>query len=98
MIGKAINKIRKKRKMSQGDLCTIVDITQPYLSMLENNKADPSISTINKISKALEVPTAILFWFTLSEDEVHPDKKEVYNILKPSVDRLIMSIFEENEE
>lgn len=96
MLGEVVKKLRKKRKMSQGDLCEKVDVTQPYLSMIENNKADPALSRLKKIAIALDVPLSILFWFTLSEDEIHHDKKEVYKILKPAVDEFITSVFSED--
>ena len=48
--------------MSQDDLATKAGISVSYLSMLENSKRDPTVSTVTKIAEALGVPVEILFF------------------------------------
>lgn len=61
-IGQAIKLCRIRRGISQAELARRAECSVSYLSMLENNKRDPTISTMNKISKALCVPVGIIFF------------------------------------
>lgn len=98
MLGEILAKVRKKRKMTQGDMCEIIDKTQSYLSMLENDKADPSLGTIKKIAKAVNVPYQLLFFLAIKEDDIPEDKVSVFKILKPAMDEFIIAIFDEDKD
>jgi transcriptional regulator with XRE-family HTH domain len=41
-----------------------------YLSMLENNKRDPTLSMVTKIAEALHVPVGVLFVMASEEKEL----------------------------
>ncbi|KVH31492.1 XRE family transcriptional regulator [Burkholderia cepacia] len=41
-----------------------------YLSMLENNKRDPTLSTIMKIAEALQVPVGVMFFLASEKEEL----------------------------
>lgn len=56
-IGQNIKSIRKKRNLTQTKFAQSLNISRTYLSDLENNRKSPSIDTINKIAKKLNVPT-----------------------------------------
>ncbi len=47
-----ILKCRKELGMSQMQLSSLTGITQPDISKLENNKANPSIVTLKKLATA----------------------------------------------
>ena len=51
-IGDNIKKYEKK-KLSQSDLATSLEISQSYLSDLENNRKNLGIKTVEKIAKNL---------------------------------------------
>lgn len=53
--GKALREIRLKKKMSQGDVAEKLGVHRSYISELERGKRNPSLLTIKKIAKALEV-------------------------------------------
>jgi len=61
-VGQAIKLCRTRRGLSQADLAQQAECSVSYLSMLENNKRDPTLSTMNKIAQALRVPVGILFF------------------------------------
>jgi transcriptional regulator with XRE-family HTH domain len=61
-LGKAIQICRIKRGLSQEVLAKRAEISVSYLSMLENSKRDPTLSTIERIASALTVPVEILFF------------------------------------
>ena len=60
-IGANIKTIRTSKSISQKELAKQVGITPNYLSMIENASKRPSLSLIEKLSKVLEVPLALLF-------------------------------------
>jgi transcriptional regulator with XRE-family HTH domain len=47
---KACNKLG----MSQGDICRALDLDRAYISNIENGKQNFTISTMEKIAKALD--------------------------------------------
>lgn len=61
-IGKGIKFVRVASGLRQGEMAKRLDISQNYLSLLENNKAEPSITLLKKISKTFGVPASFLFW------------------------------------
>jgi transcriptional regulator with XRE-family HTH domain len=69
-LGGAIQMCRNKRQLSQGDLAKLAGCSVSYLSMLENSKRDPTISTVKKIAKALGVPVEILFFLGADKGEL----------------------------
>lgn len=69
-IGQAIKMCRTRRGASQSALAQQADCSVSYLSMLENNKRDPTLSTLNKIAQALRVPVGILFFLAAEGNEL----------------------------
>ena len=56
MISENIKKLRKKRGFSQDRLCKLADLTHTTLAKIESGvNINPTIKTLQKISKALEV-------------------------------------------
>ncbi len=83
----SIRYLRKQRGMTLKELSAATGITAAHLSLIERDKRDPSIQTLNKISKALEVDTEVLWWNTaeISDgknagyDLVRKDKRRIYH-------------------
>jgi transcriptional regulator with XRE-family HTH domain len=56
MIGENIKKIRKKKGISQDKLSKLADVTHTTLAKIESGvNNNPTIKTLQKIAKALEV-------------------------------------------
>jgi transcriptional regulator with XRE-family HTH domain len=56
MIGENIKNIRKKKKLSQDKLSKLADVTLTTLTKIEVGiNKNPTINTLQKIAKALEV-------------------------------------------
>ncbi len=72
MNGKRMRKARKNKGMTLRDLSGATDLTIGFLSQLENNANTPSISSLRKISKALNCPE---IWL-LQEDSEEIEKDE----------------------
>jgi transcriptional regulator with XRE-family HTH domain len=60
-VGQAIRLCRTQRNASQTDVAQKANCSVSYLSMLENNKRDPTLSTLTRIAGALRVPIGVLF-------------------------------------
>ena len=54
-LGKNMKKIRLAKGMSQGDICRTLGVDRAYISNVESGNKNPTLSTITKIAKALEV-------------------------------------------
>jgi len=59
-IAKNIKKFRNISNISQQKLANRTGLTRNYLSLVESGKREPSISTLNKISRELNIPTSLL--------------------------------------
>lgn len=54
-LGENIRRIRKEKGMSQIELCRKLEVDRAYMSNVENGKKNPTLATIEKIAKALNV-------------------------------------------
>jgi len=71
-IVKKIEKLRKSRKMSLGQLATLTGLTKGYLSKIERSNKLPPFSTLVKMANAFNIDVSLL----ISEDpEVHEDNR-----------------------
>ena len=53
--GDNMKKIRLEKGMSQGDICRSLGLDRAYISNVENGKQNLTISTMEKVAKALGV-------------------------------------------
>ena len=54
-IAEKIKKIRKSKGLSQQNIADIISMNRVQYTRIETSKSDPTITTLNKIAKALEV-------------------------------------------
>ena len=69
-LGEKIKSIRKQKNMSLRELAQITGLSKTTLSDLENDAKNPSLETLQKVSKALEISIADLISATESEDDL----------------------------
>jgi transcriptional regulator with XRE-family HTH domain len=62
IIGERLKELRTDRKMSQGDVEKRTGLLRCYISRVENGATVPSITTLEKMANALEVPMYRLFF------------------------------------
>ena len=60
-IGDNIRRIRIAKKLSQKEVIMNANIDTAQYSRIENNKTEPSLTTIEKIAKALDISLSELF-------------------------------------
>ncbi|BDQ13274.1 hypothetical protein TEGAF0_24910 [Sediminibacterium sp. TEGAF015] len=92
-LGTVIKDIRKQRGQTQTEFAESCGITQTYLSQIENNAKEPNLATLKEISKKLDLPLPILFFLSLNEDDISPEKRKAFEIINPSVKSLINEFF-----
>ena len=69
-VGQAIRMCRRRRGASQGEVAHRASCSVSYLSLLENNKRDPTLSTLTNIAQALHVPVGLLFVLASEQDDL----------------------------
>lgn len=62
IIGDRLCNIRKERKLSQGDIESKTGLLRCYISRVENGHTVPSLETLEKFARALEIPLYRLFY------------------------------------
>lgn len=92
-LGSTIKSIRKRRGKTQVEFASQCGITQAYLSKIEGNQKDPNLSLINRISEALQVPVPLLFFLSMTEDDIPEHKRQYFLGLAPSIKAFINELF-----
>ncbi len=85
-IGRSIKFVRVAAGIRQGEMAARLDISQNYLSLLENNKAEPSLSLLKKISTEFHVPVSFLLLessvdFESSNPEADPLLRQLQTLI-----------------
>jgi transcriptional regulator with XRE-family HTH domain len=62
IIGDRLRALREEKKLSQGDIEKRTGLVRPYISRVENGHTVPSIETLEKMARALEIPMYQLFY------------------------------------
>ena len=84
VIGDKLKALREQKKLSQGDIEKRTGLLRCYISRVENGHTVPSVETLEKIARALEVPMYRLFTddaliakpdVTFSKDETARNKR-----------------------
>ena len=60
-LGLNLKRIRTKKAISQGDIARELGVSRGFVSTIENGKTNPTLSTIAKLAKALNISTNELF-------------------------------------
>lgn len=61
-VGKTIQKLRIRAKVSQRALARSAKITPSYLSLVENERRVPSLTVLQRIAGALRIPEEVIVW------------------------------------
>jgi len=60
-LGNAIKTVRTASKVKQRELARRAGVTANYVSLVEGDKREPSVSLLKKIADSLEVPVSFFF-------------------------------------
>lgn len=98
-LGVAIRSVRRQLGITQQELSEKSGISQTSLSQIENAVKRPSNKTIHSVCTVLEIPEAVLYILAMQDTDVPSDKKNVYDMLFPSIKSLALQIVgNENKE
>ena len=61
-VGQLIKVARIHKKLSQEDVASKLDVTKNYISLIENDKKDPSLNFLKGVAKILNIPPILLIW------------------------------------
>ena len=89
VIGDKLKSMREQKKLSQGDIEKRTGLLRCYISRVENGHTVPSVDTLEKLARALEVPMYRLF-----TDEEHVQKP---NLPTESIRRRAVNSQQERE-
>jgi len=93
-IGQVIKLLLKKKNITQIDLAEQIGKSTTAVSQIITGQYNPTSETLEKISKALDVPVPVIYFLTISDDDIPEDKKQLYNLLAPSMNKFLNDIFE----
>ena len=62
VIGDRLRELRESKKLSQGDIEKKTGLLRCYISRVENGHTVPTIETLEKLARALEIPLYQLFY------------------------------------
>lgn len=97
-LGKAIKEMRARRGIKQGVLAERCGLDQSYLSLIESNKKKPTLSTLSRIAKGLNMPAPALMALAIDEADVADDKLDMFRKIWPPMSAFIVEFFVETEE
>lgn len=94
-VGLVIKNIRKERtpQLNQTDFAKLIGITQPYLSQIESELKTPSMKVLETISNQFEIPIPIIFWLSITDEDISMDKRSYFSFIKPNVDSIINEFY-----
>lgn len=78
IIGERLTQLRMRKRMSQGDIERRTGLLRCYISRVENGHTVPSVETLEKMCRALEIPLYQLFW----DGDVPQDFKKMIGMQK----------------
>jgi len=92
-VGVTIKSLRKEKGIRQVDFAKECEISQTYLSQIENDERNPTLDVLERISKALEIPYPVLSFLSLTIDNVPEEKREVYKRMEKVMHGLVKDVF-----
>lgn len=96
LIGEKIRSIRREKNMTISALADQIGVTTGYISQIERDLIDPSLSVLRRLCKALQTPLSVLFTEEVTLGVIaipaetrtpvrFEDKKTTYEFLTPYI-------------
>ena len=87
--GRALKICRAALELTQQDVAKRAHITTSYLSLIEGGKRSPSLPTLERISKAMGVPTHLVMLLAAGPQEIPgPERKKLGQVSSSLLDLL----------
>lgn len=92
-IGSTIKNLRKQKGFKQTEFAEKCGLSQSYLSSIEKGRKEPTLSILKQIANTLSIPTPVLVFFAIDQEDIDPSKKDAFKLLEPSIKALINETF-----
>ena len=86
-IGSTLKLLRVSSNLTQSSLAKDLNVTANYLSLIENNRKEPSLTFLKRFSKRLDAPLGYFLWLCLEENS---SSEEL--VLKNNMNDLLVNI------
>ena len=97
-IGKTIKSLRLRKGFNQGDFAIKCGLSQSYLSLIETGRKEPTLSLLKQIASCLAIPTPVLVFLALDQNDVEDSKKDAFSFLESTMKDLITNVFITDQE
>jgi len=101
-IGLAFRKVRFEKfpngEKRQYEIAKAAKISQTFLSQIEKGTKIPSQSVVERLCRVYDVPQIVIAWYGTEEKEIKPNKKGMYNSIKPVIDGLISELIKSSKK
>lgn len=91
-LGQTVMSYRKKANMTIRDFSDYSGISTSLISQIERNKANPSLSVLELISKALNVPLYTLFINDIDTDTLISRKKDRKKVYRENPEHIVYDV------
>lgn len=99
MLGQKIRSARKNKGFKLGDLANVTELSSSYISQLERGLIEPSLTSLRKISNALNIPIYLLMEDIKKENPVvRKDERVKMFFPNSSVSYELMTSMENGEK
>lgn len=84
-IGQTIRILRTAQKISQGWLAHQLSVTPGYLSLVEQDKREPSLSFLNRVGEYFDVPVGFLLIDGMNSVQTNPKHRRLVEEIRRAV-------------
>ncbi|WP_028868893.1 helix-turn-helix domain-containing protein [Psychromonas arctica] len=88
-ISKALKLCRTQKGITKTKLAELAEVSVSYISLLEQGKRDPNVTTVNKICSALNIPASIFMFLASDVNELNGISSELAEKLSLTALQLI---------
>jgi transcriptional regulator with XRE-family HTH domain len=93
-LGERLRELRVECKLTLGEVAEAAHVSKSYLSQLENDRSNPSLSILQAITQVYQVPLAALFEYTAALPTVavvRKSQRKTYRLPDSAVQREFLS-------
>lgn len=83
MLGEKIRTFRKNKNITIQEMADKTGLSIGYISQIERNLVDPSLSSLRKVSQCLDIPTYLLMEIEKNEDNLTTRSDDVVIMKQP---------------
>lgn len=89
-LGTAIKTVRKQKGVSQKELASLCGLAINTLCHIERCYTMPSKATMKKISKALNIPSAYILFFSITDEDIAVEQKPLFDALCQPIKNVLL--------